>query len=399
MSRRNALLGEHVEVLSGPAFKSAHFSADTDDVPLVKGENIGQGQILWQKSKYWSRADLDSIEKYLLIPGDVIVAMDRPWVPAGLKWAAIQPHDPPALLVQRVARLRAQNGLRQDFLKYIIASPDFSKYVNSIMYGVNVPHISGKQIKAFGFLLPKETEQIRIASILSAYDDLIENNRRRIALLERAARELYREWFVRLRFPGHEHTKIVKGVPEGWKEASFAELADFVNGYAFKPAHLGEVGLPVVKIPELKNGVTAKTPKNPGDLVPSKYHIHDGDLLFSWSGTLAVNVWSSGDALLNQHLFLVIPTGRVSRAFLMFALREAHVSFENQTIGATMKHIRRSALDAVTLLLPDRPLLEEFERTLSGMWNQVINLQKQNGQLATARDLLLPRLMAGEVAV
>ena len=247
--------------------------------------------------------------------------------------------------------------------------------------------------------IPEPECQARIASILSNYDKLIANNLRQITLLERAAREFYREWFMRLRFPRHEDTEVVDGVPEGWVEVSFAELAEFVNGYAFKPAHLGESGLPIVKIPELRNGLTSKTPRNPGDLIPSKYHIHDGDLLFSWSGTLAVNVWTSGDALLNQHLFLVVPKARVSRAFLMFALREAQMSFANQTVGATMKHIRRSALDAVTVLLPDLPLLTEFENTLSSVWDQLVNLHKQNRQLESARDLLLPRLMSGELAV
>ena len=262
-----------------------------------------------------------------------------------------------------------------------------------------VPGVDRNVLHRLKVRVPDHSIQERISHILSAYDDLIENNLRRITLLEQAARELYREWFVRLRFPGHEHTKIVDGVPEGWKKVSFAELADFVNGYAFKPAHLGEAGLPIVKIPELRNGITAKTPRNPGDLIPSKYHIQDGDLLYSWSGTLAVNVWTSGDALLNQHLFLVIPTGRVSRAFLMFALRESQASFENQTVGATMKHIRRSALNAVSIVIPDSRALKDFEQTLAGVWNQVINLYKQNNELAAARDLLQPRLINGMIAV
>ena len=262
-----------------------------------------------------------------------------------------------------------------------------------------VPGVDRNVLHRLNVRLPDRSCQERIADILSAYDDLIENNRRRIALLEQAARELYREWFVRLRFPGYENTRIIDGVPDGWEKVSFAQLAEFVNGYAFKPAQLGNVGLPIIKIPELKSGITAKTPQNPGDLIPTKYHIHDGDLLFSWSGTLAVNVWTSGDALLNQHLFVVKPTDRVSRALLMFALREARASFDNQTVGATMRHIRRSALDAVTLCLPAYPLLKAFECALSGVWELIIFLSKQNIRLTEARDLLLPRLMSGKVAV
>ena len=284
------------------------------------------------------------------------------------------------------------------FIKYLFDAKLQNRF-KQFTQGVAQDNLSQSKLLTLKFLVPDVREQRRIADILSAYDDLIENNRRRIALLEQAARELYREWFVRLRFPGYENTRIIDGVPDGWEKVSFAQLAEFVNGYAFKPAQLGNVGLPIIKIPELKSGITAKTPRNPGDLMPTKYHIHDGDLLFSWSGTLAVNVWTSGDALLNQHLFVVKPTDRVSRGLLMFALREARASFDNQTVGATMRHIRRSALDTVTLCLPAYPLLKAFECALSGVWELIIFLSKQNIRLTEARDLLLPRLMSGKVAV
>ena len=399
MTTRMAEIGEFVEVVSGPAFKSAQFTDNPSDVPLIKGENVAQGFIAWDKSKYWPANDTEDYERFGLGPGDIVLAMDRPWVTAGLKWARLRPHDPPSLLVQRVARLRAKDELKQDFLTYVIGSAQFSDYVRNIMGGTNVPHISGAQIKAFKYRMPGEKEQAAIASILSAYDDLIENNRRRIALLEAAARLLYREWFVHFRFPGHEHVKIIDGVPVGWGQFALSDLADFVNGYAFKPAHLGDTGLPIVKIPELKQGVTEKTPRNDGELVPKKYHLTDGDLLFSWSGTLAVNVWAGGPALLNQHLFHVVPTSRVGRGFLMCAIREALIAFNNQTVGATMKHIRRSALDRVFVSLPDQIFMSPVEDTFDNIHAQLVALHKQKQKLAQARDLLLPRLMSGEIAV
>ena len=214
MTTRMAEIGEFVEVVSGPAFKSAQFTDNPSDVPLIKGENVAQGFIAWDKSKYWPANDTEDYERFGLGPGDIVLAMDRPWVTAGLKWARLRPHDPPSLLVQRVARLRAKDELKQDFLTYVIGSAQFSDYVRNIMGGTNVPHISGAQIKAFKYRMPGEKEQAAIASILSAYDDLIENNRRRIALLEEAARLLYRECFVHFRFSGHEHVKIIDdGLP------------------------------------------------------------------------------------------------------------------------------------------------------------------------------------------
>jgi type I restriction enzyme, S subunit len=145
--------------------------------------------------------------------------------------------------------------------------------------------------------------------------------------------------------------------------------------------------------------VTDKTPRNSGETIPEKYHIKDGDLIFSWSGTLAVNIWASGPALLNQHLFSVLTTGRVSSAFLLVALREALVAFDNHTVGATMKHIRRSALDRVFVALPDRAIMSVAEESLAPIYRQLVILHQQNRRLAGARDLLLPRLMNGDIAV
>jgi type I restriction enzyme S subunit len=148
MSWVKAELGDHVDILVGAAFKSKFFTDNPDDIPLIKGENIGQGQILWDKSRYWSRNDLDGYQKYFLNYGDVILAMDRPWVTAGLKYAFISKSDPQALLVQRVACIRGINGLLQNFLRCIIASNEFSSYIKMIMGGTNVPHISADQIKS-----------------------------------------------------------------------------------------------------------------------------------------------------------------------------------------------------------------------------------------------------------
>ncbi|WP_049810306.1 restriction endonuclease subunit S [Bradyrhizobium japonicum] len=284
------------------------------------------------------------------------------------------------------------------FVKYLFDGVLKFKY-RSFTQGAAQDNLSQEKLLSIKFPVPEHKIQRRIADILSAYDDLIENNRRRIALLEEAARMLYREWFVHFRFPGHEHVKIIDGLPEGWELFALSDLADFVNGYPFKPSELGEDGLPIVKIPELKSGVTDKTPRNSGEMIPERYHLNDGDLIFSWSGTLAVNIWASGPALLNQHLFLVLPTGRVSSAFMLFALREALTAFDNHTVGATMKHIRRSALDRVLVALPDRTKMSIVEDSLQLMYRQLIVLNQQSQKLAQARDLLLPRLMTGEIAV
>ena len=284
------------------------------------------------------------------------------------------------------------------FVKYLFDAVLKARF-QSFTQGAAQDNLSQAKLLSMKFPVPDLPVQKKVADTLSAYDDLIENNRRRITLLEESARLLYRKWFVHFRFPGHGQFKITDGIPEGWERFALSNLADFVNGYPFKPAQLGNTGLPIVKIPELRQGATEKTPRNDGELIPEKYHIKDGDLLFSWSGTLAVNVWVGGPALLNQHLFHVVPTGSVGRGFLMCAIREALVAFGNQTVGATMKHIRRSALDQVLVPLGDRASTAPMDDILQNTYEQLVVLHQQNQRLAQARDLLLPRLMNGEIAV
>jgi type I restriction enzyme S subunit len=147
-------LGDHVDLQVGFAFKSAEFTENPDDVRLVRGANVGQGQLKWDQERRYPAARYREFERYHLTSGDVVLAMDRPWVEAGLKWAVVREHDLPALLVQRVARLRGTATLEHEFIRYVLGSPGFEAYVRPIVTGVNVPHISGTQIEDFRFRLP-----------------------------------------------------------------------------------------------------------------------------------------------------------------------------------------------------------------------------------------------------
>lgn len=395
-------LGDVSDMLVGFAFKSAGFlDGDSEGVRLLRGDNVQQGYIRWgDKAKKWPAAQCDELGRYQLAEDDVILAMDRPIVGDGLKMAWIRQEDLPALLVQRVCRLRGkQNVALTNFIRYVLAAPDFSAHIHRITTGANIPHISGKDIAAYEFELPDLGDQTRIVECLSAYDDLTTTNQRRIALLEDAARRLFREWFVHLRFPDHESVPVIDGVPEGWQTLPLTDCADFINGFAFKPEHQQEVGLPIVKIPELRDGVTSKTPKNSGVSVPSRNHIDTGDVLFSWSATLLVNEWSEGPALLNQHLFKVVPKHPTHKRLIRFAVEAAIPLLLGQSVGATMQHIRRSALDGYLMLVPDRTVADAFATIVDPMMDMVLNLQEQNRHLSATRDSLLPKLMSGQLDV
>jgi len=251
--------------------------------------------------------------------------------------------------------------------------------------------------------MPDRCAQERIAEVLGALDDLIENNRRRVEVLEEMARAIYREWFVKFRYPGHEHVPLVDSplgpIPDGWQSLPFSALANFVNGFAFKPAHWGTLGRPIIKIKELKNGVMSDTPRCVASEIDPKYWVEPGDLLFSWSADLGIYRWFGEPGLLNQHLFVVTAKGDLSAAFLQHALNEAMPQFWDRAQGTTMRHIKRSALTEVSTLVPSTTLVEAFTNVAEPLVQETLSLFRSTRTLVALRDLLLPKLVTGQIDV
>lgn len=194
-------LGHEIDLRTGFPFKSAEYTYSNDDIRLLRGDNIVQGSIRWDVAARWPRAQAADYEDFYLKEGDVVLAMDRPWIEAGLKQARISKDDLPALQVQRTARLRGGARLDISYLRYIIAGAPFTKYVKQVNTGSNVPHISSKQIRDFKVSLPPIADQKRIAKVLSTLDAKIELNNRINAELEAMAKLLYDYWFVQFDFP------------------------------------------------------------------------------------------------------------------------------------------------------------------------------------------------------
>jgi type I restriction enzyme S subunit len=165
---KQTTLGEEIDLLSGFAFKSSQYTTNEKDIRLLRGDNIIQGCLRWDDVKRWPANDTKEYRRYWLSEGDVVLAMDRPWVKAGMKYAMMTSNDLPCLLVQRTARLRGGENLDNRFLKRLIGSAAFTSHILGVQTGIGVPHISGQQIKDFGFSCPSLAEQRRIADNLDA---------------------------------------------------------------------------------------------------------------------------------------------------------------------------------------------------------------------------------------
>jgi type I restriction enzyme S subunit len=245
--------------------------------------------------------------------------------------------------------------------------------------------------------------QRRIASILTAYDDLIENNRRRMALLEEAARKLYREWFIRLRFPGHEHTPIINGLPEGWERKTLGEVAEINRANLPKSfdAEIEYIDISAVT-PGRINGTTRYRFSD----APSRARrvVQHGDILWSCvrpNRKSYTVVWNPGENLIASTGFAVITPNGIPTSFLEQATTtDDFVRYlENNAKGAAYPAVLASDFERAELVIPTKSLLKSFASFAEPLLAQRHNLDTQTRKLRTARDRLLPKLMSGEIEI
>lgn len=366
-------------------------------VPLLRGQNVRPWRLDMRNLKYISAETHTAWSKSALQAGDVvIVRVGYPGV------AAVIPPNTGRLNAASLVIVRPDPAaLDPHFLAYLLNSPWGRAAVAARLVGSAQQVLNTNAVADLEVRLPPLSLQQRIVAPLRAIDELIDNDRRRGYVLQEMARTIYREWFVHLRFPGHESTPVIESligrVPHGWRLSPFSDVANFVNGFAFKPSHWGTDGRPIIKIKELKQGVTSDTPRCAEELIDRKYWIEPGQLLFSWSADLGVYRWPGEPGLLNQHLFLVSPRAGLSIAFVHHALDEAMPQFWDRAQGTTMRHIKRAALDEVAIMVPPAQLVDAFTAAAEPLAQEVLRLQRSVRNLADLRSLLLPRLITGQI--
>ena len=303
------------------------------------------------------------------------------------------------------------HGNDERFAYYFLKQFDFRTY-NS---GSAQPSLNRNFIHPIPVNVPPLSEQRAIAHILGTLDDKIDLNRRMNETLETMARALFKDWFVdfgpaRAKMEGRAAylspevwnlfaDDLDDGEPTGWKKTSLDEIADFLNGLALQnyPASDPMLGMPVIKIAELRNGVTAKSNRASRD-IPEKYVVKDGDFLFSWSGSLLAKFWTEGEGALNQHLFKVTSSRYPTWFFSQWV---HHHLKEFKAIAAskatTMGHIQRGHLKEATTVCPPDGTLAILGQTMSPLVDRTIENELESRSLAQTRDLLLPKLISGEI--
>ncbi|HDQ39946.1 MAG TPA: restriction endonuclease subunit S [Desulfonatronum sp.] len=367
-------------------------------IPVIRGSNMNNGRyidmtefVFVSESKV--RKDLSS---NLAKPGDLVFTQR-----GTLGQVSIIPRDG---IADRYVVSQSQMKLTVDeakadrlFLYYYFSGREATERIMSFVSSSGVPHINLTVLRNFEVPVPSPEEQRKIGRVLSAYDDLIENNRRRIQLLEQAARLLYKEWFVHLRFPGHEHLKIVDGVPEGWGKKPLSELANITMGQSPKSIYYNQdgKGLP------FHQGVTnfgVRFPSRETYCTVRSRIAEPGDILFSVRAPVGrINI--APDKIVIGRGLAAIRSICDQQNYLFYALKSHFFKEDMIGGGAIFAAITKKDLYSVGLMQPTDRIAAMFMEHVLPIDLQIANLQQTIEKLAKARDLLLPKLMNGEVAV
>jgi len=381
-------LRDIADIQTGP-FGSQLHKEDYVDIgtPIVTVEHLGNRVFTEQNLPKVSDEDKARLSKYVLKEGDIVFSrvgsVDRcSYVDAA--------HDG-WMFSGRCLKVRPNTEVDPLYLYYFFCLEDTKQFVRNIAVGATMPSINTKLLGEVEVAYPSQTEQQKIVALLSALDDKIEINQKINDNLYAQAKAIFAQRLIG-----------IETIPDGWKKGNLLDIANYLNGLAmqkFRPRD-DEVGLPVLKIKELRQGSCDVSSELCSPSIKPEYIVHDGDVIFSWSGSLLVDIWCGGTCGLNQHLFKV--TSETYDQWFYY-LWTAHHLERFIAIAAdkatTMGHIKRGELEKAEVLIPSEKDYKEISSLMNPLFNLIIANRIEARKLAELRDELLPKLMSGEIDV
>lgn len=383
---KKAKLGEYFRVKHGYAFIGEFFSNSGPYILLTPGNFKAEGGLILkgEKEKYYVG---DFPKEFLLKKNDfLIVLTDLTQNAPILGSPAFIREDNKFLHNQRLGKVidLAESKMDRDFLYYLLNTHKVRGQIKGSATGSTVKHTAPDRIAAVEAEIPPLPIQRQIASILSAYDNLIENNERRIAILEETARTIYNEWFVRFRFPGYEQVKMVDSemgkIPEGWKLTNLGSIIELAYGKALKATDRSQGNIPVYGSSGIVGYHDERFVSGPGIIVGRK-------------GNVGSVFWSEDDFYPIDTVFFV--RSDISLHYLYYNLRQQRFINSDSAVPGLSRH----QAYALNFLLPSDELIERFEKLIKPIFSLKAGLQRKNANLRKTRDKLLPKLVAGEIDV
>jgi type I restriction enzyme S subunit len=420
-------LASVAEIKTGFPFRSKDYAKDNSRVRLLRGDNIIQGALRWDDAKCWPIEFTSDLEEFALEEGDVVLAMDRPWIEAGLKYARITKDDLPALLVQRVSRLRPKTALHKRFLYYIIGSKEFTQHVLAVQTGTTVPHISAKQIGDFRFSLPTIAEQEKMANLLTAIDDKIKLNTKMNAILEKIAEALFKSWFidfdpVEAKTSGHifgntdtetaalfpsefEESKLGL-IPRGWKLSTIGDEVKVLGGTtpSTKEPLYWEGGFHHWVTPrdlsKLSDKVLLDTDRKITDAglqQISSGQLPVGTVLLSSRAPIGYLVLAQIPVSINQGFIAMVCDKQLSPNFVLQWAEHSMDKIKERGSGTTFAEINKANFRPIPVIVPPLKVIRRFDEFVTPIYQKITENVKETNTLSQLRDELLPKLISGKL--
>lgn len=373
-----------------------------DSLPYLANINVRWGEFDLSNLREM-RFEYDDVDRYGLRFGDIV--MCEGGEPGR---CAIWKDAVPGMMIQKALhRIRPHGCLDHRFLYYSFLHKGKNGGFTPLFTGATIKHLPREKLELVEIAFPPLEIQRRIADTLSAYDNLIENNGRRITLLEHAARLLYEEWFVRLRFPGHEHVRIRDGVPERWERKTIADVSETIGGGTpsttrseywdgditwVVPSDVTKSGCLVLLDSERK--ITEAGLRN-----SSARMVPPNTILMTSRASVGFFALMDREVCTNQGFINIVPHDERLRMYLLFNLLARVDEIRGNAKGSTYPEISKGRFRQMPMIVPPEPLVMEFASVAEPIVRQVRCLKRQIVKLQEGRDLLLPRLMSGEVPV
>ena len=407
-------LGSLVKVISGFAFKSRDFKSN-GDIPVIKIKDIQKERVVISEEYFLDKSFLQIDKKFHCQKGDILISLTGSHITlpnSVVGRIAKYQYDKTSLLNQRAGKIIVlkENVLDNDFLYYYLCQEEIRTELALFgRGGANQVNISPKNVESIDVTIPPIEIQKRIADILSNYDDLIENNLKRINLIEQAAQNIYKEWFVNMRFPGYESAEIdlETGLPEGWKKET---VKDYVKIASKGPSlnYNTDSGIPVLNQSCVRNKeIELEKIRYAEELKENKSHcyLQINDILINSMGQGTLGRVSKNNSIKDRfiiHNCLTFLRAKdiYSQAYLFHFISSKEDYFISIAQGSTgQTTLKLELVTCLEITIPSTRLLKAFDKIVLDFWSQIGNLKQQNKKLKQARDILLPRLMNQTIEV
>ncbi len=367
--------------------------------PYLRVVDFGPDGIDRSNIKFISDQAFEYVRRYIITSDDIYVS-----IAGTIGRVGVVPEElSGANLTENAAKItEISRNVDKQYLLYFLRSAAGHAALEQKAGGTSQPKLALFRIEEIEFPCPPLHDQKAISNTLSTYDDLIENNRRRMALLEESARLLYQEWFVRLRFPGHEHTRIIDGVAEGWVRKTLAEVCTDIRETVL-PGNM-EPDTPYIGLEHMpRRSISLSDWGRAENVTSSKFRYRAGDILF---GKIRPYFHKVGiaftDGVASSDAIIIRPNDEVLHCLVLLTVSsDSFVAETSQNMreGSKMPRADWKQMQAYPVILPPCGLMTLFSGMITDVTDQLRNLCLQNQKLRTARDLLLPKLMSGEIAV